>query len=46
MVTQWQGEITAQEADSIAWYPLNSAPVGISADGVALKEVGRVGHYL
>ena len=46
VVTQWQGEITAQEADSIAWYPLNSAPVGISADGVALKEVGRVGHYL
>ena len=46
VVTQWQGEITAQEADSIAWYSLNSAPVGISADGVALKEVGRVGHYL
>ncbi|MFS1417454.1 NUDIX hydrolase [Vibrio splendidus] len=46
VVAQWQGEITAQEADSIAWYSLNSAPVGISADGVALKEVVRVGHYL
>ena len=46
VVTQWQGEITAQEADSIAWYSLNSAPVGISADGVALKEVGRVGMVL
>ena len=46
VVTQWHGEITAQEADSIAWYLLNSAPVDISADGVALKEVGRVGHYL
>ncbi|EDK27168.1 NTP pyrophosphohydrolase [Vibrionales bacterium SWAT-3] len=46
VVTQWQGEITAQEADSIAWYPLNSAPVGIRADGVALKEVERVGMFL
>ena len=46
VVTQWQGEITAQEADSIAWYPLNLAPVGIRADGVALKEVGRVGMFL
>ncbi|WP_435249052.1 NUDIX hydrolase [Vibrio sp. nBUS_14] len=46
VVTQWQGEITAQEADSIAWYPLNFSPVGISADGVALKEVGRVGMFL
>ncbi|CDT87794.1 NUDIX domain-containing protein [Vibrio coralliirubri] len=46
VVTQWEGEITAQEADSIAWYPLNSEPVGITADGVALKEVERVGMFL
>ena len=46
VVTQWEGEITAQEADSIAWYPLNSAPVGISADGIALKEVVRVWMFL
>ncbi|MEZ9541884.1 hypothetical protein AB4209_07930, partial [Vibrio sp. 10N.286.48.C11] len=45
-VTQWEGEITAQEADSIVWYPLNLAPVGITADGVALKEVERVGMFL
>ena len=46
VVTQWEGEITAQEADSIAWYPLNSVPVGITADGVALQEVERVGMFL
>ncbi|CAK3110750.1 NUDIX domain-containing protein [Vibrio crassostreae] len=46
VVTQWQGEITAQEADSIAWHPLDSAPVGIIADGVALKELERVGMFL
>ncbi|MCG9545563.1 NUDIX domain-containing protein [Vibrio sp. Isolate33] len=46
VVTQWEGEITAQEADSIAWYPLDSAPVGITADGVALKELERVGMFL
>ncbi|MDP2487957.1 NUDIX domain-containing protein [Vibrio splendidus] len=46
VVTQWEGEITAQEADSIAWYSLNTAPVGIAADGIALREVERVGRYL
>ncbi len=46
VVTQWEGEIIAQEADSIAWYSLNTAPVGIAADCVALKEVDRVGKYL
>ncbi|PMH06336.1 NUDIX hydrolase [Vibrio splendidus] len=46
VVNQWEGEITAQEADSVAWYSLNTAKVGIAVDGVALKEVERVGLYL
>lgn len=46
VVTQWEGEIIAQEANSIAWYSLNTAPVGITADGIALREVERVGSYL
>lgn len=46
VVTQWEGEIIAQEADSIAWYSLNTVPVGITADGIALREVERVGSYL
>ena len=46
VVSDWKGGITTQEADSVAWYPLNSAPVGINADGVALKEVGRVRMFL
>ncbi|ROR26595.1 mutator protein MutT [Vibrio crassostreae] len=46
VVSQWTGKITAQEADSIEWYPLNTASAGITADGVALKEVERVGMFL
>ncbi|KAA8678698.1 NUDIX hydrolase [Vibrio gigantis] len=46
IVSDWKGDITAQEADSVEWYSLNIAPVGIAADGVALKEAGRVGKYL
>ncbi|MDH5928765.1 NUDIX domain-containing protein [Vibrio lentus] len=46
IVSDWKGDITAQEADSVAWYSLGSAPVGIAVDGIALKEVERVGRYL
>ncbi|MGI9886269.1 NUDIX hydrolase [Vibrio chagasii] len=46
IVSDWKGDITAQEADSVAWYPLNSAPVGITADCVALKEVEQLGGYI
>ncbi|OMO33131.1 NTP pyrophosphohydrolase [Vibrio sp. 10N.222.47.A9] len=46
VVTQWKGDITAQEADDVAWYSLGSAHVGIAADGIALKEVERIGMYL
>ncbi|CDT48583.1 putative Nudix hydrolase [Vibrio coralliirubri] len=46
VVTKWKGDITAQEADDVKWYSLGSAPIGIAADGIALKEVERVGRYL
>ncbi|MCC4817497.1 NUDIX domain-containing protein [Vibrio lentus] len=46
IVSDWKGDIKAKEADSIAWYSLNTAPVGIAADGIALREVERVGRYL
>lgn len=46
IVSDWKGDITAQEADSVAWYSLNTDLVGIAADSVALKEVERVGNYL
>ncbi|MFA0145754.1 NUDIX hydrolase [Vibrio lentus] len=46
VVSDWKGDITAQEADDVKWYSLNTAPVGITADCVALKEVERVGRYL
>ncbi|CDU11296.1 NUDIX hydrolase [Vibrio coralliirubri] len=46
VVTKWKGDIKAQEADYVKWYSLGSAPVGIAADGIALKEVERVGRYL
>ncbi|NOI90271.1 NUDIX domain-containing protein [Vibrio splendidus] len=46
IVSDWEGDITAQEADDVKWYSLGSALVGIAADGIALKEVERVGRYL
>ncbi|PTP31416.1 NUDIX hydrolase [Vibrio splendidus] len=46
IVSDWEGDITAQEADDVKWYSLGSAPVGIAADGIALKEVERMGRYL
>ena len=46
IVSDWEGDITAQEADDVKWYSLGSAPVGIAADRIALKEVERVGRYL
>ncbi|MFS1861710.1 NUDIX hydrolase [Vibrio lentus] len=46
IVSDWEGDITAQEADDVKWYSLGPAPVGIAADRIALKEVERVGSYL
>ncbi|PTO56603.1 NTP pyrophosphohydrolase [Vibrio splendidus] len=46
IVSDWEGDITAQEADDVKWYSLGSAPVGIAAGRIALKEVERVGRYL
>ena len=36
-----EGDITAQEADDVAWYSLGSTHVGL-----ALKEVERIGMFL
>ncbi|HDM8165878.1 TPA: NUDIX domain-containing protein [Vibrio harveyi] len=46
VVDSWSGVISAQEAESVHWYPLSSAPVGIEADKLALAEFFRVGQYL
>lgn len=46
IVSDWKGGIKAQEADDVKWYSLGSAPVDIAVDGIALKEVERVGSYL
>ncbi|MDN3699612.1 NTP pyrophosphohydrolase, partial [Vibrio cortegadensis] len=46
VVDNWTGEISAQEAESVDWYPLSSVPVGIEADSLALAEYSRVGRYL
>ncbi|MEZ8573602.1 NUDIX hydrolase [Vibrio splendidus] len=45
-VESWNGEISAQEAESVHWYPLSSAPVDIEADSLALAEFQRVSQYL
>lgn len=42
VITQWQGEIQALEADQVDWYPADTAPVAIAADSVALAEYFRV----
>ena len=46
IVSDWKGDIKTQEADDVKWYSLNTALVGIAADGIALREVERVGSYL
>ena len=46
VVSDWKGDIKTQEADDVKWYSLNTALVGIAADGIALREVERVGSYL
>tara|TARA_Y100001956_G_C4031891_1_gene146660 strand:- start:297 stop:689 length:393 start_codon:yes stop_codon:yes gene_type:complete len=46
VISHWQGDIIAQEAEQVMWYPMNSAQVGIDADRIALAEVTRIGGYL
>jgi mutator protein MutT len=46
IVDDWEGEISAQEAEEVQWHPLSSAPVGIDADRLALSEFRRVGVIL
>lgn len=43
VVPAWQGEITAAEADSVAFYPLDAQlPIEIAADCVAVEEYRRL----
>ncbi len=46
IVDQWQGEITAQEAEDVQWFKLTSVQLAIEADNIALAEVARVSRYL
>lgn len=46
VVNQWQGEITAQEAEDVQWFKLASVQLAIEADNIALAEVARVSRYL
>ncbi|NOI65151.1 NUDIX domain-containing protein [Vibrio sp. 99-8-1] len=46
IVNQWQGEITAQEAEDVQWFKLASVQLAIEADNIALAEVARVSRYL
>lgn len=46
VISHWQGDIIAQEADQVMWCPMTSAQVGIDADRIALAEVTRIGRYL
>jgi len=46
VISKWQGELTALEAETVQWYPVDSAPVGIEADKIALQEIKRVLHCL
>lgn len=46
VVNQWQGEITAQEAEDVQWFKLASVQLAIEADNIALAEVVRVSRYL
>ncbi|KDM93412.1 NUDIX domain-containing protein [Photobacterium galatheae] len=43
VVTEWAGEITAQEAEAVIWTSLHeTTPATIAADNIALAEYRRV----
>ena len=42
VVSKWQGEMKALEADEVTWFPISDAPVEIEADKVALSEYQRL----
>lgn len=46
LVTLWQGNIQAQEAEEVNWYPIQNAPLAIEADKVALAEFQRLQSHL
>ncbi|WP_165311504.1 NUDIX hydrolase [Vibrio ziniensis] len=46
VITEWEGSILSLEADAVAWYPIDNAPVATEADKLALLEIGRVSPYL
>lgn len=41
VVTAWQGQIQALEADEVFWAPVETAPLDIAPDQVALREYLR-----
>ncbi len=42
LVTQWEGTISAHEADSVFWSSIAAAPIDYSADKTALSEYQRL----
>ncbi|NOI29255.1 NUDIX domain-containing protein [Vibrio coralliilyticus] len=46
VVTEWQGEVKALEAESVSWEKLESDSVSIEADKRAIEEFKRVNHHL
>ncbi|WCE29340.1 NUDIX hydrolase [Vibrio sp. SCSIO 43137] len=46
LVSEWQGNIRAQEAEEVNWYPIQNAPLAIEADKVALAEFQRLQNHL
>ena len=42
VVNRWQGEILSLEADEVTWYSLDSNPLDVEADKVALAEYRRL----
>lgn len=42
VVTQWQGTISAYEADSVFWSSIEAAPIDCCADKTALAEYQRL----
>ncbi|MGB1238855.1 MAG: NUDIX domain-containing protein [Pseudomonadales bacterium] len=46
VITQWQGEMKVLEAQAVHWHAIDSAPVAIEADRIALAEYARVYRHL
>lgn len=46
VISSWHGEIKSLEAAEVTWHAIQSAPIDIEADRIAMSEYSRVKAFL